>query len=260
MTEDDLAPEGVPEVLDAPVEGASEPEQHEEESPTLEAVAANMGWAPKDQWRGDPDRWKPADKFIAATADINSKLGSSIKRLEDQVTQMARTSAVVTEKALAEQREKILAQRVEAIDMGDHAAVDEADKALRAMPQLPQVAPPEAEAWVAKHSSWFGKDAEATAWAQRRAGELADQGLGASRQLAIVEKEMANYFPDLMPSEKPKPASAPLSQPGKRAGGQATAKTFANLPADAKKAAQDFAKNGRCTVEEYAKIYFEEQA
>jgi len=50
--------EGEPPVDDTEVEGAE---------PTLEDVAARMGWSPRDQWKGDPDKWKPASEFVSST-------------------------------------------------------------------------------------------------------------------------------------------------------------------------------------------------
>ena len=42
----------------------------------VEKRAMDMGWVPKDQYNGDPDRWKSAEVFLA--------LDEPIKRIESQ--------------------------------------------------------------------------------------------------------------------------------------------------------------------------------
>lgn len=227
--------------------------------PSVEDIAANMGWSPKDQWRGDPAKWKPAHEFVAATADINARVTTKLKALEDQLSNVNRTNAVIMEQALAEQRQKLLQERQDAFDIGDAEKFAEAERRLGQMPQVAATPPAEVQTFVEKHSGWFNKDAEATAWAVNRAGELAKQGLGAARQVAIVERELAQYFPEYAPQqEKPKPKAAPLSQPGTR-GNTMRGKSFNDLPKEAQEAALYFETKG-VSREQYVKSYFEGQA
>jgi hypothetical protein len=259
--EDDLPPEeGVADAIDAPVEDAPAEVVEDAPAPTVEDLANDMGWRPKDQWRGDPDKWKPAHEFLRATVDVNHKLGNKLKSFEEQLSTMARTSATLTERAVAQERQRILDARKEAIDMGDHAAVEAADEELRSLPKLESVnaPPPETQDFMARNT-WFNQDQEATAWATNRAGELAKQGIGTARQLAIVEREAKGLFPELFPEPKPKAKAAPLTPPGSR-GGKTAAKGFTALPADAQAAALDYEKRGICKRDEYAKLYFEEEA
>lgn len=256
--EDDLPPE-VEDAgdIDAPVEDALA-DDTPEAPPSLEDVASRMGWSPKENWRGDPDKWKPAHEFVAATADINGKLSTKLSSMEQRLEVISRTSAAMTEQALARQRQELLEAREEAFQTGDAEAFNKVDAQLARLPQSVETGPPaEVQEWADKNSNWFQKDPEATAWAQNRAGELAKQGLGTQRQLTIVEREARQLFPEFFEADKPKPKPAPLTDTGKRGGGPAKAKTYANLPPEAKAAADDFHKRGRCTRDEYAKTYFE---
>jgi hypothetical protein len=262
MAEEDLPPEQEDAgYVTVPAEEiAPEPESTPEPAPapTLEDVAARMGWAPEDQWRGDPDKWKPADQFVSDTADINSKLGSKLNRLERQMDAMVRTSTAVTEQALARQRQELLDQRQEAFETGDSDKFNRADKALTELQQPAQQphVPPETQEFMERNSSWFQKDGAATQWAINRAEEL--KALPPAKQLAQVEKEAREYFPEHFPqASKPKPA--PLTKPGARAAPKPAAKSFAALPPEAQKAALEFEKGGKCSKEEYAAIYFDEQ-
>jgi predicted transcriptional regulator len=261
MAEDDLPPEeGVADAIDAPVEDDAvviEGGDDTPPEPTVDDLASEMGWTPKDQWRGDPDKWKPAHEFMRATVDVNHKLGNKLKSFEDQLAAMARTSAQLTERAVAQERQRILDARREAIDMGDHAGVEAADEGLRSLPKPEAVTtPPETRDFVARNE-WFGKDQEATVWAQNRAQQLYEQGIGPARQLSIVEREAKGLFPELFPEPKAKAKAAPLNEPGNR-GARPAAKGFSAMPADAQAAALDYEKRGYGKRDEYARIYFEE--
>lgn len=247
--------------IDAPEDNPEDSPDVSDETPTFEDIASGMGWSPKDKWRGDPEKWKPAHEFIASTADINAKLNTRLSGMEQRLDTMARTSARMTEQALAKQRQELLDARSEAFESGDAEAFNKADKALDELGNvaIEQAAPPpETQAWMEKNA-WFGKDRDATNWAQNRAGELAEKGIGEARQLQIVEREARQLFPEYFEEPKQPAKPVPLSQPGKRGNPAPAKNTYANLPPEAKKAADDFAKAGRCTKEEYAKIYFEEQ-
>lgn len=270
MAEDNLPPDaGDAGADDVPVidnadtgadSGALDGDGGELAPPTFEDLASDMGWRPQEQWRGDPEKWKPAHEFIRSTVDVNTKLSSRLKGVEDTLHRVASTSAQLTERAVAEARQKVLTERQEAIEMGDVAGVNAADAKLRSLPEPEPLTPPETQDFQARND-WFGKDQEATAWAVNRAGELAKQGLGPARQLAIVEREAKGLFPELFPEAAPArtPAKpAPLTPPGNR-GGKPTAKGFAALPADAQTAALEYEKRGICKRDEYAKLYFDEQ-
>lgn len=239
---------GEVEVTEAPVVEESQPV-------TLESLAGEMGWRPKEEWKGDPDKWKPAHDFMRATVDVNHKLSNRLKGVEDQLSRVARTSATITEQAVAKERDRLLKEREEAFDAGDREAFQRADQQL-AKVQVAPVVPDEAQSFVERNASWFQKDAEATAWAVNRADELAKTGLGPARQLAIVEREAKAMFPEFFEAEKPKAKAAPLNAPGARAA-VSTKKGFASLPAEAQKAALSYEKKG-IDREEYARIYYEE--
>ncbi len=257
MADEELPPEEVETApVDAPEsqEGAEEA-QEEQAPPSLEDVASNMGWAPKENWRGDPDKWKPAHEFVQTTADINSKLSKSVRGLETRLDAMSRTSAAMAERAVAEERSKWEAQFNEAVEVGDAKAARQASEAIKQIEtHKPQQGPaPEAQAFL-ERNTWMESDKEAAVWAQTRAGQLAEQGLSAAKQLEIVEREAKDFFPQhFKQPDKPKPA--PLSKPGNR-GGKPRGKSFATLPKEAQAEALDFEKRRGVDKEEFAKEYY----
>ena len=248
---DEAIDEGeVAEVIETP--------QSEPEPVTLEGLASEMGWRPKDDWKGDPEKWKPAHDFMRATVDVNHKLSNRLKGVEDQLARVARTSATITEREVAKERDRLLKEQNEAFDAGDLETFRRAEKELAKVDAVvhPTV-PDETHAFIERNASWFQKDQEATAWAINRTNELAATGLGHARQLAIVEREAKAMFPEFFEAEKPKPKPAPLNTPGNRAAVSGK-KGFSSLPADAQKAAIDFERTRGIKREDYAKIWYEE--
>lgn len=228
---------------------------------SVDDLASEMGWSPKDKWKGDPEKWKPADEFMRRTVDVNRSLADRLKGMEGQIETMARTSATITERAVLAERERVLAERHEAIEMGDHKAVDAADKKLETLnvtiapPKAPEVAK-----FEERNASWFQKDPDATRWAINRAGQLAESGIGsAARQLDIVEREAKQLFPEFFQKEEPASKGADLTRPGARGGAPRGGKTFADLPKSAQAVALDYEKRGIFKRDDYVKTYFEEQ-
>ena len=260
MVDEELAAE--PEVIDASAEDAPEVDETTEQTaePTLDDIATEMGWSPKENWRGDPEKWKPASEYVRTTSDINRNLTARLKGVEETLSNVARTSASLTDRAVAAERERVLSERQEAFDTGDRGAFDAADEKLRTLVVEPSNSPPpEAQEFASRNEKWFGKDQEATAWARGRAGQLAEQGLSPAVQLEVVEREAQQYFPKYFTPETPKARPAPLNKPGARSAGRSGSKSYANLPSEAKTAADMFHKSGRCTREQYAEEYYAEQ-
>lgn len=229
----------------------------EPEPVTVEGLASEMGWRPKEDWKGDPEKWKPAHEFMRSTVDVNHKLHNRLKGVEDQLQRVARTSVAMTERAVAAERERLMAERREAFDAGDYDTFQRAEQELRKVETAVEPSiPDETRSFVERNGHWFQKDAEATAWAIKRTDELASTGLGPARQLAIVEREAKQLFPEFFEVEKPKPKPAPLNTPGVRSAAPAR-RGFASLPPEAQKEALYFEKKG-VPREEYAKTYYEE--
>lgn len=260
--EEQLAPEEELEPIVAPDEGgepASDSEQQLEDP--VAKLASELGWAPKEQFRGNPDEWKPADEFIRAGRDIQKTLHRDVKDLRSTVDNMSRTSATLLEQQLARQKTELEARFHEAVEAGDSAGARQAvaaiDKLETQTPQPTQSATPEGQNFAQKHQ-WFGKDQEATEYAVNRAGHYANQGLSPARQLVAVEKDMRDIFPDLFPAPaKPAPSVAqPASRTASTAG---RAKGFHDMPTAAQAAARDMADRGVIpNVDAYVVNYFKQ--
>jgi len=158
-----------------------------DESPEV-ARAMKDGWAPKEQWKGDPSKWVDAAEF-----NYRGELMRHIQRSNDEVAEL-RAAKGVTDKALEKlgkvhqktlEREKqeileaIEAEKIQAIEDGDGKAAVAADKKLDKVKaefqemegEIANEAPGEEQIqypqeyvdWAQQNNEWYGKNAAMTA-------------------------------------------------------------------------------------------------
>lgn len=273
MADEELAPEGDAGSELAP--GAEDPNLQTDQPPADEGgdndapdpiadLATELGWVPKAQFRGNADDWKPADEFIRAGRDIQRNLSRDLRDVKTTVATMARTSAAIMEDRLRAQREELEGRFDQAVESGDTEAARAARTQLaRLETEAPAtVAPPptpEGQNFAQKHAVWFNKDQEATNYALARADHYAKQGLAGARQLAAVEKDMKDVFPDLFPAPAKQPAA--VHRPSSRSATASNrAKTFHDLPREAQEVARGMVDRGVLpNTEAYVKSYFENE-
>lgn len=132
-----------------------------EGGPEADAVATErraraLGWAPLEEWRGDPKRWRPADEYLdRAYANrpifeeridkIDGELTGVKKQLSeatDVLRDMNERSRAAFEKGYNKAKQEIEARRRTAVEQGDTDAFDAADKELQDLEeQKPPAAP-----------------------------------------------------------------------------------------------------------------------
>lgn len=248
MADEELAPTGELEPETAPVvEEAPEIETPEDPANPVEALASELGWAPKDQFRGNPDDWKPADEFIRAGRDIQRSLSRDIKELKGNVSRIVSASTATLEQEIERQRAELDGRLERAVEEGDYKAAKHVTNQLRELDSkapINDVPPtPEGQDFASRHSSWYGKDPEATAYAQTRAGHYGSMNLSPARALAAVEKDMKELFPEHFPAPSKAPPS--VARPASRtASTSGRAKGFHDMPADAQAVARDMVDRG----------------
>lgn len=230
---------------------------------TVEDLAQDMGWSPKDKWRGDPAQWKDAASFVKSTVEINKRISSELRETKDAVQRISRTSAAIAEREIAK-REAELRERFEtSVKAGDVAAASRASAELQQVrTEAPQT---DALAEFQARNAWYGDDPEASDLAYKTAEMLARQGKDIPTQLKKAEEVVRKKFPALFGAEEERPngkAPPSVAQPNTRtATPRPKVKGVADLPADAKKAGEDFVKRGRvATLQEYSDIYWQENA
>lgn len=243
--------QGGAEVVDEVAAEASEPDQE------VIDKASKMGWTPLDKFKGDPDKWRPADEFVERGENMLPIVRATVKKQEREIAELkasmkqfaefhSKTEARAYDKALAD----LKAQRAEAIAAGDgetFAKVDDAiDDLKKDIESKAKSAPKDEDDPV--FSEWKDRnkwldDPKMEAFGNAAANYLRSTGEKATGAefLDMVTKEVKAKFPEKF--ENPRRASAPAVEggaPAARKGG----KSYADMPADARAACDRMARNG----------------
>ena len=214
-----------------------------------EAEASKDGWAPEESWKGDPSKWKTAQKFVEDGENINGILKSRLDRQDLRITQLTETNksfAAMSKKALAREKSEVerlvtelKATRKQAITDGDGDTFEKADadiEALRATAPVEeeQGMSPNAQQWIADNT-WYGTNqtfsiqADGIADSLRRAGYDPDS----EGYFAELTKQVHEAFPNEFKNTNRDRAGS-TEAGGERGKGDSGKKTFDDLPADAK--------------------------
>lgn len=267
--EDEVRPEEGDEVdVEA---GEATPEASAQPSPD-EDKARRMGWVPREDFRGDPAKWVPADEFNRRGEEQIPLLRSSVRRLEQELEAQRETARKfaefhkrVEEDAYNRAMEQLKQQRIAArqeFDVEKEMLLEDQIAELKqqkpkpeAAAQQPQLAP-EYVVWI-EENAWV-QDEEAYAIGTAIGEKLRKQGDTSSGRefLNKIKKAVAEKYPQLIPgmeneNRQQRPAVGQAATLPRKA-----KKSFSDLPSDAKAACRDFVKRGFITEEQYVKDYF----
>jgi hypothetical protein len=238
---------------------ALEPQITEEQEPeAVVTLASELGWKPKDQFRGDPDDWRPAADFIRASRDINQSLSRELRGVRDQVTRMERVSSELLRDKLAERDAYWASQQAKAVEDGDSAAVDRIVSKRIELRQSAPVAddtPPETVDFMERNKAWFGKDRLATLRAREVCGQLAKEGVSPAEQLRDAERAVRKEFPELFPAPA-KQAPGVQTATSRNATPANRRKGFADMPAESQQMAVQYQKDHGIPKEKFAESYW----
>ena len=248
MADEDLALEG------AEADGAQALEANDEANP-VEALASELGWAPKEQFRGDPEKWKPADQFIRDGRDIQQGSARELRAMREQMERLSGVTETIVRDKVAERDAYWEAKLDKAVDDGDHEAKAEALKAIRESAAPRQSAPdPTVSQWVAKND-WFNTDPLAALRAREISDRLGKAGVPVPEQLTQIDRAMRKEFPELFPAPA-KQAPGTQTGNGRPASPTNRIKGYAHMPDDAQKMAMDYKERHGVPTEEFAKRYW----
>ena len=242
----------------------------------LETKAKRMGWAPKEQWRGNPEQWRDADEYVRRSEEILPIVNANNRKLTEQLEAANRelqalkgtlTAQQQSMKDLLEHQASEIKRQVEdqlktlrkdktaAIKDGDHERAAEIEEEIDATkdrlaqaskapaPPPPASAPtapkvePWAQAFADENAEWLTVDKRKTALFQGIAEDLfSTTNLRAGALLEEAKKQMEVMLG--------KPAQRMAKSEGGSGGWEGTgsggspsgAKTFAALPQEAKDA------------------------
>lgn len=253
---------------DAPAVDMAALADPQSEARDYEAEARQLGWTPKDEFRGDESRWIDAEAFIKRGEEqmpllkkqVQDQKGK-IEFLERQVKRLTKAEQTAYDSAVAD----IKARQREAVEYGDVKAFETLDKELDTLRDRAADAPAAEEdpnlafAEFREAHEWYDLGAQAGATeTERRARALADRladkysaqglqrepGMTPAKFFAKIAEDVREQIPMLGGERAPKPKPAVDVAGVTRPGGGRTAKTGANLPPEAKAQALRFFEKG----------------
>jgi hypothetical protein len=256
---------------DAPAEGEEQQQEQQDDQEQGEnpyaPLAAKMGWVPKDQFKGSPDDWKPAEDYILEGRNIQKGLATELKSVRAQLDTVAKTSASIVEQQVNDRLADLQRAHAAAVEDGDTdnaLKIAENIGTLRAQANgnaQSGVQPgPDAIAFAERNASWFKKEPLATARAVEITNKLHAMGYDSATQCAEAEKAIKREFPHLFGHNGAK-APAGVHQPGSRGAGPSNRqKGFADMPKPAQDIAKDMVSRGVIpNADVYVKNYFANQ-
>lgn len=256
-----------------------------------EVRARALGWAPKEEFRGPAEKWVDAETFVKRGEEHLPILRENLKRVTDKLTELERRDRErdeafkrvekTSQVALERQREQLIASYEAAkrnavsnmdtntydqLARDQHEAIQRFDQHVQqqvAQPQQPNQPPPEVNAWR-QANPWFDNDPTLNYVAQGIHIELNRQkpGMPLAENLREVEAEVRRRFPEKF-GIRPQPQRQQINQSAVEGGeripvnGQPRRKGAGDLPAEARKAAESFIRQGLFKdMNDYANTYW----
>lgn len=239
------------------------------EAEDVEIEALAMGWKPKDGFKGDESKFVDAPEYVRRGKEImpflRKELATSnakLAKLEKTLERFAEHHSKTEQRMYAKAMEDVQSRIDTAASAGDVQAVRDATDELVGLTKEASVPKPaldtEAQAtfeeWKADNP-WYGKDSEMTAEADVIGNDLFNRKkLTGKEQGAEVTRRIKLMFPDKFENPRRNGAATVEGGIGTR---KPAGKTYSDLPADAKKACDDFCRDIKgYTKEKYCKEYF----
>jgi hypothetical protein len=251
------------------------PQQQTPEVSEVELQAREQGWVPKEEWTGDPAKWRPADIFVDR-GELLTKIksqSSEMRELKGMLNHLAEQNRKLYEAGYKRALDELATQRDAAIEAGDARAVREYDTQIRAHEQAleeakkpkvladnRQTAEQNYRAFLARNR-WYETDEAMQDWANGRAVRFKNSNPNVTdiEVYEHLEEEARKRYP-----EKFKRVGAPNPDgKGERSGGSPPKKDgnsefdalLSSLSEDEAHIARNLVKRGHVTKEKFIEDY-----
>jgi len=268
-----------------PITPVDEPIQEPTDTPEDIARAQRMGWIPKDQFKGDVSKWRPAKDFLEIGEQIlpilrerNIKLDGALEKTQAELSEIKKGQQefikYTREQAKREYELKLSelqAKKDEAFDAGDKEAFLETEKQIAKLEKPPDAPKPdtatgiipELQPWFDRNSHWYGKDKFLTQQAdiivdaiRLEVEEETGKPFSGEPLLEKVRERLEQLYPKRFDNPARQHAAPVGGAGGNPTGGSGNkGKSFANLPREAQELCNNMVKNGYMTREEYLRDY-----
>ena len=260
------------EVAEEVIEAAPVAPEVVEEDPAIVEKATKMGWTDKENFKGDPEKWRPAAEFVERGENMLPIMKSKLQRqdrkiadLEKSIKEFAeyhsKTEQRAYEKAMKELKEK----QVEAVATADSESFAKIDKEIEELnkrvpaPKIDQTvaADPVYIEWASRNK-WVETDEVMLAYAEKKGEQLfKTTTIRGKELLEAVEREVKAKFPDKFVN--PRRATAPAVE-GAASAAKTSGKTYADMPKDARDSCDRMVKNYGIKKEDFVRTWHEENA
>lgn len=252
----------------------------QDDAPSAEDRALMMGWTPKDQFKGDPDKWVDAETFVKRGEEFlpflkanNRRLEQALERANAKIAQMDTGLAkAIQQLSKAEQRAytrakaELEAELEQYATAGDAAGVKAVTQDLVALERetAEKADEPAAEAdepeyfteWKSENP-WFGKDKAMTAAAKAFGDDAVAEGYTGKALVKEVDRRVREEFPHKFTKPENPNRKAPAAVEGTGATIRPRGKTFADLPPEAKVMCDELCRDIKgFTREKYVREFF----
>jgi hypothetical protein len=247
-----------------------------------EAEAAQFGWVPEGEYKGNPEDWKDAETFLKRGKEINGFLRKDLEKikhknqtLESELSEIRETMEEFRKyhneteaRAYKRALDDLKKQKVEAIEQGDGARVIEIDDTIESIKEAQAKPTPKAEKktdtsydkdyfeW-AKVNTWYVTNPEAKAIAELYGAEI-NAKFPEKKGKEFLE-EVTNLVKESHPEFFTNPARnvgmVGSSSDGRSPSGNNKKKGYNDLPAEAKAACDKFVKQKLMTADQYVAEY-----
>lgn len=254
------------------VEGAQEaPEDTIGNRSPEEVKARRLGWVSKDEFKGDPEHWRPAEEFLERGEKIlpialrnNDRLQRRLDSLENELRETKDSAReLVDYTAKSEQRAYERAKRELEAKIEQATANADVNAARGAMQELDALtkdhapAPkkveqpksdikidPEIQDWIGRET-WFNRDRALNGYAIDAYDQLQRDkpGLTQTELLAEVKRRTVAKFPEKFGINPEREGAAMVASPSGGSAPKRNGKSYENLPAEAKKACDKFVRD-----------------
>lgn len=228
-----------------------------EQARDYEAEARKEGWVPQEDWKGPEDAWKPAEQFVKDGENINGILRKKVDRLETRVEELLQTNEKFkdfSKRALDKEKKEndrlikeLEVVRKQAVTDGDGDAFARADEQLQELRSQNYDQPdtsgldPAAQRWL-EQNPWYQTDDRLGAYADGIADRLRARGFTGAAYWDELTRQVKETFPDHFGNPNRRRANG-VEGGGERDSKDSKAKTWENLPEEAKRAYTQFKRD-----------------
>ena len=228
------------------------------ESTPAETEARKIGWKPEEEYEGEEGKWVSAEEFVsrAPLYEKNRKLSKQLKEINKTVEQLKEHNKKIEEVAYQRAIDTLKAEKVKALDEGDHKAVADIDDKILDLKKDPlrekqdKKNNPEFDEWVGRND-WYNKDREMRYYADAIGLAYADENdhPDAEEVYAYAERKVRERFPEKFRNQNR--SKTPSVEGGTKSQTKSKRPAWSDLPEIYQQVGGNFVRKGVMTREQY---------